>query len=160
MSKYTGLGTMNFGGALRPFHVDSLRQTEKFCETMGIELDEYYTHLANVLAGDFLKNKKRTIIFIWSSLWAGAIKVNRRCDFDYEDVLDWYEDAQEDPAQANEIVKPLQMLYLMSEDRRNLLEAQKKSESITIQDIEQAEKTMTLNAKEKVMLDKMKQAFG
>lgn len=119
---------MNFGGALRPFHVESIRQTEKFCETLNIGLEEYGDYLAKMSFGNFYANKKTIIVFTWSALYAGAMRVNRHCDFTYDDVLDWYEDAQgQGEATADEIAKPTVMLLEMMEEKQAAFEKQKKS---------------------------------
>jgi hypothetical protein len=128
MSKHTGLGTMQFGGALRPFHVDSMRQTEMFCITLGIGLEEYASFMAKINIGDFYTNKKTNIIFTWSALYAGAMRVNRHCDFTYDDVIDWYEDAEKEGEQAAvEFTKPVLMLWEMNEEKMAAFEKQKKS---------------------------------
>jgi hypothetical protein len=106
MSKFTGLGTIKVGGKLRPIHVDSIRQSEKYCEYFDIELDEYWLHIHKVLTSGSLGNTKHGLVFIWSALYAGAIRVDRRCDFTHDDVVDWYETvSDEELSDDEEVVK-------------------------------------------------------
>lgn len=119
MSKNNGQGTMNIGGKDRPFHVNSARQTDKFTEHLGIELDEYWEKMSQLSNGKTLTNKKIMVVFLWSALYAGAILEYRKCDFTYDDVLDWFEAADDD--EAEELVKPMTLLSdMLAETKKKL----------------------------------------
>jgi hypothetical protein len=103
--KKRGLDYMHVGGQNRPFQVNSIRQTSAFCEQMHIELDEYWSTMAKIADNGILSNQVLTITFVYSALFAGARKERIPVDFTYEDVLDWFEDAEGE--EATEFSKPL-----------------------------------------------------
>ncbi|MBX0290110.1 hypothetical protein K3G63_06650 [Hymenobacter sp. HSC-4F20] len=105
--KNRGLGHMTIGGQKRPFQVNGIRQANAFCETLNIELDDYWQKMTQIASNGVLSNMVLLSAFVYSSLYAGARKERLEIDFDYEDVVDWIEDADE--SEAPEIGKPLQL---------------------------------------------------
>lgn len=103
--KRRGLGQMEIGGQKRPYQVNGIRQTAAFCEVMHIELDEYWPTMAKLSTNGVLTNQLITIAFVYSALFAGAKKNRIEPDFTYEDVIDWFEDADE--SEAEEFLKPV-----------------------------------------------------
>lgn len=103
--KIRGLGQMTIGGKTRPYQVNGLRQTRAFCEAMGIELDAYWPHLAKLSTNGLLSNQEILVAFVYSALFAGARKERLPVDFEYEDVVDWFEEADE--LEAEEFLKPV-----------------------------------------------------
>lgn len=120
MSKNTGTGTLKINGVDRPFQVFSTRQTDQFCATLGVELDDYWTAMSKLSDGSTLTNAKIMMVFLWSALYAGAMKATRKCDFTFDDVIDWFEDAEED--EATELLKPLTLLSEMLNAKKKELE--------------------------------------
>lgn len=137
MSKHNGLGTLIIHHKVYdkegevvstspkeyPFHVQSTRQTEKFTDTLGIELDEYWVKVGELSNGKALSNTKIAIVFLWSALYAGAMKTSRKCDFTYDDVLDWFEAATGEEETA-EMMKPLLLFAEMLTETKKKLDEQ------------------------------------
>ena len=65
-----------------------------------------------------MTNSVLAITYVWSALYAGAIKEYRACDFTYEDVVDWVEDAEGDEAAA-EFLKPFKALQEIVEQKKS-----------------------------------------
>lgn len=121
MNTIIGDGTMQVGGALRPYYIGT-RQTAIFCELQkeGYDLQDYNALLGQILGnqvaaqqaaatGAAFKPEGRKELtpselrdFVYSALAAGTKREGHAVDFDADTVGDWI-----DEAQPEEIMKPL-----------------------------------------------------
>lgn len=113
INKLKGFGKMKIGGAERPYAVGTILQTDMFCEEFKIDLDEYWTKIGVLSEGKSVSTAKITSVFVWSCLYAGAMREYRACDFNYLDVLNWIDDAEETEENAQEFIKPYKLLMDM-----------------------------------------------
>jgi hypothetical protein len=121
MNTLIGEGTMQIGGAERPFYIGT-RQTAIFCELQKGDFDlQDYNNLLGQVVGNSLnaaqaregheayapagrKELKPGELrdFIYSALAAGAKRAGYSADFDPDTIADWI-----DEAESTEVVKPL-----------------------------------------------------
>jgi hypothetical protein len=111
-------GTMLIGGKERPYQINGTRQTRQFCETYGIELNSYWQIMSEFAADKPLTNAIAGIVYVWSALYAGAIRAYRTCDFTYDDVIDWVED-MESAEEMKEAQKPFLALKEAAEQKKS-----------------------------------------
>ena len=122
MNTIIGDGTMQIGGAERPYYIGT-RQTAVFCELQGegYDLQDYNDLLGQVLGNQVAaaqakeKGGKHKPVgrkeltagevrdFVYSALVAGAGRKQLPVDFTADDVADWI-----DEAEPEEVMKPIQ----------------------------------------------------
>ncbi|QNE38993.1 hypothetical protein F1C16_05205 [Hymenobacter sp. NBH84] len=109
--KIRGFDYLTIAGKKRPFQVHGTRQTKAFCEIRECDHDEYWTEVAKMTTNGVLSNLDITQAFIYSALFAGAKREKLPIDFDLDDVINWFEDA--DDSEGVELLKPLQLFAEM-----------------------------------------------
>ena len=118
--KINGLGSMNIGGKMRPFHVNGLNHQEIFTQTLGIELDDYYPAIQRMAHNGALTNARTAVAFLYAALVAGCKRTEIDVDFTYQQVLNWIEDADERDAEVvAEMLKPLTLFGQMFSAKKN-----------------------------------------
>ena len=117
--KINGLGSMTIGSEIRPFQVNSLNHQEVFTSTLGIALDDYGTALMSMATGGVLTNARTAVAFTYAALVAGCKRTRKEVTFDYQDVLEWIEEGDEnDEEQKAEVLKPITLLNEMYQAKK------------------------------------------
>jgi len=113
MNTIIGDGTMQIGGALRPFYIGT-RQTALFCEMQGegfdlqdynklfmeVGLNQFYGKEAREKGEAYTPTGRKALTptensqFIYSALVAGAKRENQPINFDVDTVSDWIDEAE------------------------------------------------------------------
>ncbi|MBC6988933.1 hypothetical protein [Hymenobacter sp. BT491] len=123
MNTLRGTGTINLGGAVRPFHVGT-NQTRIYCELHDLSLEQYNEQMGVDALQKGLK-LGAAIDFLYSALASGAQNNGLPIDFDPTTVGQWMDEAEESPEQLQEIGKPVAMYIELIKERANRYLAQR-----------------------------------
>lgn len=132
MNTIIGDGTMQIGGALRPYYIGT-RQTAIFCELQGegfdlqdyqklfleVGINQFYAKEARGKGEAFTPTGRKALTptenaqFLYSALYAGAKREGLPIDFDVDTVADWIDEAEQsaDETAVAEAAKPFTTHY-------------------------------------------------
>ncbi|AII50392.1 hypothetical protein [Hymenobacter sp. APR13] len=116
-----GFGTMDIGtwdanGKLTvqklPFHMDGTRQTNAFCDILGIEYNKLMHELAKLQQPDELTYLRTLVALIYSGIYAGTKLKRMEVQLTMDDVIDWVEYVNESGTDEmkQDLIQPLTVL--------------------------------------------------